>query len=83
MNNEHIFIPGNLASIQAAKMKELEDSPERLAQLESDLKTLADEIGTDYELHLKPALFPEDLWKYNHDTIATLLLTYSKNSSPI
>ena len=59
--NEHIFTPGYLTSIQAAEMKELDESPERLAQLENDLKKLSDEIGTDYEWHLKPTLFPEDL----------------------
>ena len=62
--NNHIFKPGYLASIQEAKLKELKESPERLAELEADLKTLSDEIGTDYELHLKPDLFPEELWKF-------------------
>ena len=71
--NEHIFIPCYLASIQAAEMKEIEDLPERLAQLERDLKTIADEIRIDYELHLKPALFPEDLWKYVRSSQRTLV----------
>ena len=59
--NDHIFKSCYLASIQAAELKELEESLERQAELEADLNTLTDEIGSDYELHLKPGLFPEEL----------------------
>ena len=62
--NDHFFKPGYLASIQAVELKELKESPERLVELEADLQTLSDEIGADYELHLKPELFPEELWKF-------------------
>ena len=63
-SNDYIFKPGYLASIQAAELKELEESPERLAELETDLKTFSDKIDTNYELHVKPELFPEELWKF-------------------
>ena len=35
--NDHIFKPGYLAFIQPAELKELEESPERLAELKADL----------------------------------------------
>ena len=49
----------------AAEMKEQEESPAaELAELKAIFKTLSDEIGTKHELHLKPQLFPEELWKF-------------------
>ena len=50
--------------IQAAELKEIDESPEQLFELEADLEYLSDEIDNNYELHLKPELLPQKLWKF-------------------